>query len=121
MRILIVEDEAVMLRLLVKFFSKHGHYALQALDGEQAVDIYHRSGKDIDAVLLDLRLPKMGGDQVFNKIKIMNPAVKVVLASGYLDPDIKTSLQLAGVKAFVDKPYVLSAVLELIKEIVSSD
>lgn len=120
MRILVVEDEAIMLRLLVKFFSKHGHHALEALDGEAAIDIYHRSGKEIDAVLLDLRLPKMGGDQVFRKLKTMNPAVKVVMASGYLDPDTKTSMNLAGVKAFVDKPYALAAVLDILK-MVSSD
>ena len=110
-----------MVRLLVKFFSKHGHQTLHALDGEQALDIYRRSGKEIDAVLLDLRIPKMGGDQVFREMKMMNPAVKVVMAAGYLDPDTKTSMQLEGVKAFLDKPYVLVAVLDTIKKIVSSD
>lgn len=116
-----MEDEAIMLRLLVKFFSKHGHDALQALDGEEAIDIYHRSGKEIDAVLLDLRLPKMAGDEVFRELKMMNPAVKVVMASGYLDPDTKTSMNLAGVKAFVDKPYILPVVLDIIKKMVLSD
>ena len=43
--ILIVEDEILMLRLLVRFFTRHGYHVLQAVDGEQAVDIYRRPAK----------------------------------------------------------------------------
>lgn len=118
MRILIVEDEAIMMRLLVRFFSGQGHQPLPALDGEEAIN--RQSGKEIDVVLLDLRLPKMGGEQVFDELKVMNPAVKVVMASGYLDPNVKTSVQRAGVKAFVEKPYVLSAVLDVMEKLVAA-
>lgn len=121
MRILIVEDEAIMMRLLVRFFTGQGHQPLPALDGEEAINIYRQSGKEIDVVLLDLRLPKMGGEQVFNELKVMNPAVKVIMASGYLDPSMKSSVQRAGVKAFVEKPYVLTAVLEVMEKMVAAD
>jgi DNA-binding response OmpR family regulator len=44
--------------LLVRFFSSHGFRVLQATDGEQALEIYRREAREIDAVLLDVRLPK---------------------------------------------------------------
>jgi two-component system, cell cycle sensor histidine kinase and response regulator CckA len=118
--ILIVEDEMRMLRLLVRFFSRHGFRVLQATDGEQALEIYRGEAREIDAVLLDVRLPKKTGDQVFREMRTVNPAVKVVLASGYLDPKIKTDMTSAGIKYFVDKPYVLNDLLVIIENILSN-
>ena len=119
MTILIVEDEAYMLRLLVRFFSRHAYRVLQAADGEQAVDLYRHHGKEIDAVLLDVRLPHKGGEQVFREMKLMNPGVKVIMASGFLEPKTKSDMALAGVKRFVDKPYVLTDVLNIVDEMLS--
>jgi two-component system cell cycle sensor histidine kinase/response regulator CckA len=118
--ILVVEDEMRMLRLLVRFFSKHGFRVLQATDGEQALEIYRREAREIDAVLLDVRLPKKTGDQVFREMRTVNPAVKVVLASGYLDPKIKTDMTSAGIKYFVDKPYVLNDLLVIVENLLSN-
>jgi len=110
-----------MLRLLVRFFSRHGYHVLQAIDGEQAMDLYRHHGREIDAVLLDIRLPKKGGEQVFQEMKLINPAVKVLMASGYLDPKTKVNLMLAGVKHLVDKPYVLTEVLDIVEDMLSND
>ena len=118
--LLVVEDEMRMLRLLVRFFSRHGFRVLQATDGEQALEIYRREAGEIDAVLLDVRLPKKTGDQVFREMRTMNPAVKVVLASGYLDPKIKTDMASAGIKYFVDKPYVLNDLLVIVENLLSN-
>ena len=118
--ILVVEDEIRMLRLLVRFFSRHGFRVLQATDGEQALEIYRREAREIDAVLLDVRLPKKTGDQVFREMRTVNPAVKVVLASGYLDPKIKTDMTSAGIKYFVDKPYVLNDLLVIVENMLSN-
>ena len=108
-----------MLRLLVRFFSRHGFRVLQATDGEQALEIYRREAREIDAVLLDVRLPKKTGDQVFREMRTVNPAVKVVLASGYLDPKIKTDMTSAGIQYFVDKPYVLDDLLVIVENMLS--
>jgi DNA-binding NtrC family response regulator len=110
-----------MLRLLVRFFSRHGYNVLQAMDGEQAIELYRQHLKEIDAVLLDIRLPKKSGEQVFQEMKMVNPAVKVIMASGFLDPKIKIDMTLAGVKHFVDKPYVMTEVLDIVEDILSSD
>ena len=82
--------------------------------------IVDREAREIDAVLLDVRLPKKTGDQVFREMRTVNPAVKVVLASGYLDPKIKTDMTSAGIKYFVDKPYVLNDLLVIVENILSN-
>ena len=110
-----------MLRLLVRFFTRHGYHVLQADDGEQAVDIYRRQGTEIDVVLLDILLPNKTGAQVFREMKVVNPAVKVVVASGYLDPQIKADMSVAGIKRFVDKPYILDDVRDVVESMLASD
>jgi DNA-binding response OmpR family regulator len=116
--ILIVEDEHLMLRLLEKFFSRNGFRVLSASDGEQAVEIYRHYKTRIAAVLLDARLPKLAGDEVFRRMKEENLAVKVVMASGFLEPQIKTEMNLTGINRFVNKPYVLDDVLQVVQSLI---
>jgi len=115
--ILVVEDERIMLRLLERFLSRQGYQVLLAADGEQAIDGYCRHKTEIDVVLLDVGLPKVSGVDVFRKMKKENPEVRVVVASGYLDARMKTEMYRAGVKAFLDKPYLLPEMLETLRSV----
>ena len=115
--ILVVEDERVMLRLLERFLSRQGYQVLLAADGEQAIDGYCRHKTEIDVVLLDVGLPKVSGVDVLRKMKKENPDVRVVVASGYLNAQMKTEMYRAGVKAFVDKPYLLPEMLETLRSV----
>ncbi len=115
--ILVVEDEPLMLRLLEKFLSRQGYQVLVASDGEQAIEAYCRHKTEVDVVLLDVGLPKVKGTDVLLKMKDENPDVRVVIASGYLEPKVKTEMYRAGVKKFVDKPYMLPEVLETLRSL----
>jgi two-component system cell cycle sensor histidine kinase/response regulator CckA len=119
--IFIVEDEPLMVRLLERFFSRHGYNVLAASDGEQAIEVYGRYKLQIDAVLLDARLPKATGEEVFRRMKDKNPAVQVVMASGFLEPEIKTAMTSAGVKRFVNKPYMLGELLEVFRSLFDNE
>ena len=76
------------------------------------------SGTEIDVVLLDIQQDRC---QVFREMKVVNPAVKVVVASGYLDPQIKADMSVAGIKRFVDKPYILDDVRDVVESMLASD
>ena len=115
--ILVVEDEQLMLRLLEKFLSRQGYQVLVASDGEQAIEAYCRHKTEIDVVLLDVGLPKVRGMDVLLKMKDENPDVRVVIASGYLEPEVKSEMYRAGVNDFVDKPYMLPEVLETLRSL----
>jgi two-component system cell cycle sensor histidine kinase/response regulator CckA len=116
--LLIVEDEDLMLRLLQKYFSRHGYDVLVASNGEQAIDIYHGCKAHIDAVLLDSGMPKTGGERVFHEMKHENAALKVVMASGYVDPEQRAALAFAGVTHFVTKPYSLDELLAVFRSVI---
>ena len=118
--ILIVEDEPGMVCLLEEVFSSHGYQVLMASDGEQAIEVYRCYKLRIDVVLLDVGLPKIAGWHVFLKIKEENPDVRVVIASGYLDPKMKAEMSGAGVKHFVDKPYTLNELVETVQNLIET-
>jgi DNA-binding response OmpR family regulator len=115
--ILVVEDEQLMLHLLEKFLSRQGYQVLVASDGEQAIEAYCHHKTEIDVVLLDVGLPKVKGMDVLLKMKDENPGVRVVIASGYLEPKVKTEMYRAGVNDFVDKPYMLPELLETLRSL----
>ena len=113
--VLIVEDEELMLRLMEKILRDHGYQVLTAADGEEAIEIYRRRKQEIDAVLLDMGLPKMTGWEVLLEMKGENPDVRVVIASGYLEPESKNRMYGAGIKHFVNKPYMPEEVVETLQ------
>ena len=113
-----MEDEDLMLRLLKKFFSRHGYVVLEASNGEQAIEVYRNNQQQIDAVLLDMRLPHKTGEEVFFEMKAENAAVNVVMASGFLEPQAKMELTRAGIKHFVSKPYELNELRTVFESLV---
>ena len=116
--ILVVEDERNMMKLLYKVLEQHGYKILTASDGETAVETYQHSKKAIDVVLLDLGLPKMTGREVLRHIKNENPDAKVVIASGYLEPGVKSEIDRAGVKYFLSKPYRPDEVVQALQSLI---
>jgi CheY-like chemotaxis protein len=95
-----------------------GYQVLAALDGEQAIELYHSHQAEIDVVLLDLGLPKINGIEVIAKLKEKNPGVNIVITTGYLDADLKAQLFRTGVKECVHKPYLIADIINKLGAIV---
>jgi len=110
--ILIVEDEAHLLELVRLSAEKRGFRVLTARDGEEALHVYQKHWQEIDSVLLDWGLPRLGGSAVFRKLKEMNPQVQVIGISGYLDYDLRDSMLREGVRDFLQKPCTPNEILE---------
>jgi CheY-like chemotaxis protein len=94
---------------------------MTAKDGVEAVEVYTQHRNQIDLVLMDMGLPKLSGVEALRKLQGINPKVKVIFASGYIDPHIKSEVLKAGVKHFVQKPYIPQEVLRHIRKVIESD
>jgi PAS domain S-box-containing protein len=110
--VLVVEDEEALVRLLKMLLPQAGYRVLAAMDGEEAIALYHDHTAEIDIVLLDLGLPKITGLDVIPKLKERNPHVKILITTGYLQPELKAELFRAGVKDCIHKPYLINHVVE---------
>jgi PAS domain S-box-containing protein len=119
--ILFVEDEEMLLDLLNGLFTSKGYNVLTARDGIEAVEVYKQRGSEISLVLSDMGLPRMGGYEAFLAMKAINPKIKVILASGYLDPKLRSKLIEEGAKDFIQKPYEPDDILKKIHSVINGE
>ncbi|MBI2428042.1 MAG: PAS domain S-box protein [Ignavibacteriales bacterium] len=113
--ILLVEDEDLLRNLLQQFLESKGYTVLTASDGEEGVTAYQNQQDKIKLVLSDIGLPKLGGIEMYQKIKIVDPNVRLVFASGYIEPGTKEKILNEGVHRFIQKPYDLNEVLSAVR------
>ncbi len=119
--ILVVEDEEMLLKLVQTVLEDRGYRVLTAKDGQEGIDIFRNRHEEIACILTDMGLPRLGGWEMFLKMKEVKPTVKAILASGYCDPKIRAEMMKEGAKDFIQKPYVSEVVLQRIREILDAD
>ncbi len=117
--LLLVEDEEMLLDLMKTLLEARGYHVLTARDGVEAIDVFTRHKDEIDVVISDMGLPKLGGWEAFQKMREIRSNVNVILASGYFDINLKAEIIKAGAKDFVQKPYDPDEITEKIREVIS--
>ena len=103
--ILIVDNEDVLRHMLMKMLENMGYHVLEAANGEDAIRLYRQRSESIHLVIMDLSMPKMGGEETFLHLKSINPSVKVIISSGFLEGEEIQGLIAKGVTGFLSKPY----------------
>ena len=116
-KILLVEDEDALLNLLKTVIESRGYKTITATDGEDAVSVFTNHKEEIALVLSDMGLPKLGGFEAYMQMRAINPNLKVIFASGYLDPRVRTEMQKIGTADFIQKPYAPAEVLKKMREV----
>ena len=119
--IIIVDDEPDIIDIGQNTLEQFGYTVLTARSGEEAVEIYTRQGDRIDLVILDLGMPGMGGEKCLRELLHMNPAVKVLIASGYAATQTVHSILEAGATGFMAKPYRLEDMLKKVREVLDGE
>lgn len=115
--ILLVDDEEFVRDIGSRNLLKHGYRVIIASNGQEALEIFEKQGRDIDLVLLDLMMPEMGGKQCLEGLLSLNPSVKVIIASGFSANGPTKDALSAGAKAFVNKPYDMRQVLAMVRRV----
>jgi DNA-binding NtrC family response regulator len=118
--ILLVEDEELLIESVCQLLKSKGYKVHTAMDGIEAIKLYDQHKKEIDLVITDMGLPGITGKDEFKILQEMNPGVKVVLASGFFEPEMKLELLKAGAKGFIQKPYIPDDILRIIREVLDT-
>jgi two-component system cell cycle sensor histidine kinase/response regulator CckA len=114
--ILVVEDEPVLRQLLVKFLEAAGYTVISANDGDEAITVYRAHKDDIDLVISDYGLPKRDGWEAFKMMQQLNPDVRALLATGYLEPGQRTEILESGIRKILNKPYYVEEILQAVRQ-----
>lgn len=111
-RLLLVDDNVSVLRLMQRVLERSGYTVLTATSGEEAVALLDRH---VDLVILDVVLPGLGGRELMHRFKEVHPEVRVLLTSGYSADEVAHRLE--GPDAFLEKPFTPKALLEAIRAV----
>ncbi|MFP4354790.1 MAG: response regulator [Phycisphaerae bacterium] len=114
-RIMIIDDEAAVREVACDALKEFGHEVLAFESGQQAVDWFSENHDQVDLVLLDLIMPRMDGRQTYQKMRSINPEVKVVICTGYSTSEMASRVLAEGVLDFLAKPYRLSELAEVVE------
>ncbi|MFD1294634.1 sigma-54-dependent transcriptional regulator [Lutibacter holmesii] len=114
-KILIIEDEAAIRRVLVKIIGEENEsYQLEeAVDGLEGLEKISKS--DYDLVLCDIKMPKMDGVEVLEKIKKLKPEIPVIMISGHGDLDTAVNTMRLGAFDYISKPPDLNRLLNTVR------
>ena len=118
--VLLIDDEEMILDVGSRMLESLGYKVMPAPGGRQGLLIYEQNMDKIDLVVLDIIMPDFGGKETFDTLRRINPAVRVLLSSGYsLDGQAKEIMQ-SGCKGFIQKPFSMAELSKKIREILDS-
>ncbi len=118
--ILFVDDDEENLTVGRKILAGLGYQVYTARDGKTSLEIYTAMGDQIDMVVLDYVMPGMGGREVFEALRRLDPDVRVLLSSGYSSNNQVAHMLDQGCKGFIQKPYDAGRMARKIREILDT-
>jgi CheY-like chemotaxis protein len=119
-KILVVDDEDLVRDVAEATLTRSGFEVLIAGDGLRALAIVRRQGHELAAVVLDLTMPHMNGEETFHELRRLFPDLPVILTSGYNEPDATGRFAAPGPAGFLKKPYRPDDLLRVVTEVLES-
>ncbi len=114
--ILVADDEEVVRKVAKTALERRGYPVVLAANGREAVDIFRRMSGRIAAVLLDMTMPVMSGEEAMAEMRALRPNVPVIASSGYSETEALRRFG-AGVSAYIQKPYTAARLAEIVKSV----
>jgi PAS domain S-box-containing protein len=119
--ILLVEDEDVVRRLARKILENAGYNVLEASRGEEAVRLRLERAEPIDLLLTDVVMPETSGKEVADRLREMQPGLRVLFMSGYTDEAIVHHGVLDLNVEFIQKPFTPAALTKRVRDVLDSE
>lgn len=116
---LLIDDDVMVTDVTEQILNNSGYGVVSAKSGKEAIEVYKENHGRIDMVILDMTLPDMDGGDTYDRLKEINPGIKVLLASGY-DIDYQgRDIMERGFDGFIQKPFNMNELLAKLKGILN--
>ncbi len=115
--ILLVDDEQMILEVSRELLESIGYRVYTAGRGQEAIAVYMEKGNEIDLVLLDMIMPGMSGGETLDRLREINPDIKVILSSGYSINGEARKIMGKGCNGFLQKPFQLEQLSSMVREV----
>jgi two-component system cell cycle sensor histidine kinase/response regulator CckA len=112
--VLVVDDEAGVRDVASRMLEFAGYRVLTAENGVSGVEMFRAHASEISAVLLDLTMPDISGEEVFRAIRQIRGEAKVIVSTGYSEQETMSLFQGRGLAGFIQKPYEPAKLIEIV-------
>ena len=119
--VLLVDDEDMIIDIGEKILKMMGYDVMTATSGRDALELYKENQIKIDLVVLDMIMPGISGGETYDRLKGINPNVKVLLSSGYSMDGQASEILKRGCSGFIQKPFRMSHLSQIIREILDKE
>jgi two-component system cell cycle sensor histidine kinase/response regulator CckA len=119
--ILLVDDEADILKVGRDLLKALDYEVIAVASGREALDVYSESQSTIALVILDIVMPRMGGGETYDRLKAIDPSVKVLLCSGYSIEGEVSRIMERGADGFIQKPFTLQTLNDKIRTVLKEE
>lgn len=117
LRIVVLDDEPLVLTGVSLLLESMGHHVTQATHGQEVLDLVSQ-GDRFDLAILDLTVRNgLGGQEIVDKLRTIDPEMQLVVSSGYAGDEVMTDYQRFGFHERLPKPFSLSDLRELIARV----
>jgi len=116
--VLLVDDEETVRTVAQQILERAGFEVVTAKDGIDALEVFEQHKGAVKAVLLDITMPRMGGEDTLLELRRRDEKVPVILSSGYNQQDATNRFVSQGAAGFIQKPYRVRALLDMLREVV---
>jgi CheY-like chemotaxis protein len=115
--VLVVEDEALVRKMIARALEDAGYQVLQAGDAVEAVEVFTRASGKISLLLTDIVMPGKNGRELARQVAQLSPGMPVLFISGYTDGEIERRGLLEPGAAFMQKPLIPPALVRAVREL----
>ena len=102
---LVADDEEAVRTVTGRMLEAAGYQVILARDGHDVLEKFRQHAATVRLVLLDLTMPRMGGEDAFRSLRQRRPDLPVIVMSGYPEPDVMNRFVGEGLSAFLQKPF----------------
>ncbi|MBI9086038.1 MAG: response regulator [Desulfobacterales bacterium] len=117
--VLLIDDEDMVLEVGTEMLELLGYTVISSESATDAISTYEQHHGDIDLVILDMIMPEMGGGEVYDRLKQINPDLSALLSSGYSINGKASEIMAQGCNGFIQKPFDLKRLSAKANEIIA--
>ncbi|MFK7914474.1 MAG: response regulator [Pseudomonadales bacterium] len=116
-RLLIADDNEAVRQVARRALNRAGYDVVSAADGLEAVKLFKTHSGEIDAVLLDMTMPNLNGEATCRELRQLNPAIPIIMMSGYNEQEVIRQFSGRGLAGFLQKPFMPDALIAKVDDL----
>lgn len=118
-KVLVVDDQNGVRRLLEELFKKEGYEVTAAADGVESLEKVKTSSPDL--ILMDMKMPNMNGLEASQEIRKINSNIPIIMMTAYGETDVAQKALELGVRKYITKPFDILALRDMVREVLGQE